>query len=102
MKYCNRCQILKYPDHFSKNIRTKDALQQYCKLCNSDLSRELNNKRRLYGATVFRKRKECQDCFKVQSIANFGKKTSSADGYQSYCKPCWRTRVKHARARLTA
>jgi len=34
------------------------------------------------------KEKQCRSCQKVLEISQFCKKAASADGYQSYCKPC--------------
>lgn len=102
MKYCKKCHKGKSIKNFSKNIRKKDGLQPYCKACNKIANKKNNDNRRQFGPTIKRLEKFCNDCKTYKPTSRFGKKTSSADGYQSYCKLCWSIRVQRAYAKFKA
>jgi hypothetical protein len=99
MKYCKKCHKGKRFNNFSKNIRSHDGLQRYCKQCNKVANKKNNDERRMFGPTINRLEKFCNDCKTYKAISRFGIKTSSADGYQSYCKPCWSKRVQRIQAK---
>lgn len=40
--------------------------------------------------------KVCPDCRLEKPISQFGKRSSSLDKHNLYCKPCWRVRTKKA------
>lgn len=46
--------------------------------------------------------KVCLDCKAEKPISQFGKRSSSLDKHNSYCKPCWRVRTKEAQKRHLA
>lgn len=102
MKYCKKCHKGKPETAFSKNIRSYDNLQRYCKKCNKIDNKRNNDHRRIFGPSIIRFEKFCNDCKTYKKVDKFGKKTSSADGYLSYCRPCWNARVQRNKAKNRA
>jgi hypothetical protein len=55
------------------------------------------------GPTLIRDSKVCKDCGLKKPITQFYVKNKhSADGYGSYCKPCWVKRVQMSISRSKA
>ena len=103
MKYCGRCKKEKDFSEFGKRAMSKDKLQAWCKPCLNKSNQEQALKRKANGPTIVRISKVCHTCGLKKPITQFHvKRGYSADGYGSYCKPCWTIRVTRNRARLKA
>lgn len=89
MKVCTKCNIEKESTEFHKRSGSKDSLQSWCKICLRADNRRMEAFRYRNGPTIIRDAKVCQRCMNKKPISQFPKKRSSADGYASYCKPCW-------------
>lgn len=93
MKNCTSCNIQKPFDEFYKNNKTSDRLTQKCKSCQKAYYKGYNASRKAAQARYEVKSKVCRQCGLEKPISQFGKKTTSLDKYNIYCKPCWRTRT---------
>lgn len=103
MKYCGKCQTEKPLTDFSKRKLSKDGLQIWCRTCLNSETLKNAVSRKQNGPTIQRDSKVCFTCGLKKPITQFHRKRGySADGYGSYCKPCWTTRVKGSRARVKA
>ena len=89
-KICTKCKIEKDGSLFFKNARSKDKLQSWCKVCHK-VANQTTAKYRLQNGYKFdRVDKVCAKCNNRKPIGQFYQKRGySADGYGSYCKPCW-------------
>lgn len=94
MKKCSNCGETKEYSEFHKRSNGKDGLQVWCKVCLLADNRRMYAHRYKNGPTIIRESKVCNDCNLKKPINQFYKKNSSADGYGSYCKPCWVKRVQ--------
>jgi hypothetical protein len=100
MKKCIRCNEWKFPLGFSRNAKSKDYLQNYCKPCARQYFKEYTEKRKADGVLVEVTSKVCAECNVEKPVSQFGKRTVSKDGLNSYCKPCWRNYLNRRKARL--
>ena len=93
-KYCGKCKTLKENESFYKLSTSKDKMQNWCKVC-MDISNKANKEKRLIeGPSIIRDAKVCCDCNTRKPINQFHvKRGYSADGYGSYCRPCWLKRT---------
>lgn len=89
MKKCYKCKAEKPLDSFAKRTVSPDGKQLWCKECMNVRNSALAFKRSTLGPTIFRDSKICNKCDTRKPISQFYVKRSSADGYGSYCKPCW-------------
>lgn len=89
MKKCKKCNEWKFPPGFSRNQKSKDYLQNYCKPCAREYFREYTQKRKDEGPLVDVQSKVCVSCNIEKPRSQFGKRTVSKDGLNNYCKPCW-------------
>jgi hypothetical protein len=96
-KKCPRCEEIKEFSMFYKSKKLKDGIQSYCKKCHDSLDAATRIRRMKSGPTIFRDSKICKICNNKKPISQFGKRTNSADGKLSYCKPCWTEYVKRAK-----
>ena len=93
MKKCLVCKTDKPADEFYKNKRAKDGLTDRCRTCQSAYYKGYNASRKAAQPRYEVKSKVCRTCGLEKPISQFGKKTTSLDKYNIYCKPCWRTRT---------
>ena len=94
MKYCTKCGETKEFKDFHKMTRSKDGLQNWCKVCLRGANKVLYASYSKNGPTIVRTSKTCQRCKSIKPVSQFAKKGSSADGYTPYCKPCWVIKIR--------
>ena len=100
LKLCLRCNEEKNTSSFWRNKTSKDGLQQYCITCQKEHNNRYAQDRKRNGPTIKgRDSKVCRLCNNQKPISQFGKRTGSADGKLSYCKPCWYQYVLRANAK---
>ena len=92
MKNCSVCNELKAFDEFHKSAKTSDGYTFRCKSCQSAYYKGYNASRKTAEARVEVKSKVCRECHLEKPISQFGKKSTSLDKHNIYCKPCWRIR----------
>lgn len=96
MKLCGKCNTTKDISDFPKSSKTKDGVQSWCRLCMNEYNAKKAEERKINGPSKIRHSKVCKTCGLEKPINQFHKKNGhSADGYGSYCKPCWSKAVKH-------
>lgn len=95
-KQCVKCKVVKTSGDFYKKTLAKDGLQTECIVCQRAADVEYRKNRRANGPSLIKDSKVCQLCFHKKPISQFGKRSDSADGKLSYCKPCWTAYVKRA------
>jgi hypothetical protein len=89
-KYCTKCDTEKNTSEYYKMTISKDGFQKWCKSCMLENYEVNKNKRLSNGPSIIRDSKVCRDCNTRKPINQFHvKRGHSADGYGSYCKPCW-------------
>ena len=89
MYKCPKCKIDKPKTEFHNSSTIKRGFAYYCKQCANDKNKIKRQKRREFGPTIFRESKVCFKCKNLLPISQFPKNRNTADGYVSYCKPCW-------------
>ncbi len=102
-KRCTNCKVDKNISEFYKLTNSKDGLQAWCKHCMNEAYKKKAAERFANGPSIIRDAKVCQDCNTRKPINQFYvKRGYSADGYGSYCKPCWvkRTVISQKKANL--
>jgi hypothetical protein len=94
MKYCAICNIKKPYEEFNKsNRKYGDGYGSYCRSCASHYY--FNKKRtEVIRHHIQRDSKICINCNKKKDITEFGKKISSQDGRNDYCKICWSMNIR--------
>lgn len=101
MKKCSKCEHIKDSSEFNKsNKNHKDGLFPHCKACQSTYYKAYNAARKAAGPRVTYQYKICRDCGLERPISQFGKKSTSLDKHNIYCKPCWRKRSLAAIRRM--
>ena len=100
MKVCSICMVEKDINEFHKSKKTLDGYVVRCKSCVSAYYKGYNASRKAANARVDIKSKVCRDCHLEKPISQFGKRATSLDKYNIYCKPCWRTRTLAAIRRM--
>jgi hypothetical protein len=93
MKSCSVCKEQKFLNDFYKDKKTSDGHSFRCKACTNAYYKSYNASRKLAQARYEVKSKVCRTCGLEKPISQFGKKSTSLDKHQIYCKPCWRNRV---------
>lgn len=96
MKICTTCKLEKPLNEFYKNNATSDGLCFKCKLCQNAFYKAYNASRRDAKAKVHVQSKVCRQCGLEKPISQFGRKSTSLDKHQIYCKPCWREKTYKA------
>jgi hypothetical protein len=94
MKLCTKCEVIKESSEFHKRLIAKDGLQSWCKICLRADNKRMEGNRYKNGPSIIRDAKVCQRCMTKKPVSQFPKKGSSADGYASYCKPCWVIKIR--------
>ena len=94
MKLCKKCGETKEYGEFHKMTKSSDGLQHWCKVCLNSHNNLMIELRKKNGPTVTRTSKTCQRCKNLKPVSQFAKKTGAADGYVSYCKPCWVIKIR--------
>jgi len=95
MKYCAMCNIEKPYNQFNKaNRKYGDGYNSYCRACASHYY--FSRKALLQKRQVFIEHKECRFCGIDYNISEFGKMKTTDDGYNDYCKICWRKTILKA------
>lgn len=94
MKYCSKCDQTKELIEFNKSNRNhKDGAYPYCRSCQSAYYKTYNQARKAAESKVVTTSKVCRDCGLEKPIGQFGKKSTSFDKHNIYCKPCWRKKT---------
>jgi adenine-specific DNA methylase len=95
MKFCGICNEDKPYEDFNKaNRKYGDGYNSYCRKCQSlyyFARKELRQKNQVYLES-----KECSTCKNIKPISEFGKLSTSDDGYNDHCSKCWRRRILKA------
>jgi hypothetical protein len=63
------------------------------------MTRERRQRRIESGPTIIRTSKVCAKCWNLKPVSQFSKYRGSADGFVSYCKPCWVVITQKAQAK---
>lgn len=101
VKKCSRCFQEKSYTEFNVDNKTHgDGFQGYCKECQSTYYKAYNSARTEANAISYPQSKVCLDCSLDKPISQYGKRSISLDKHNSYCKPCWRARVKKATRKM--
>lgn len=101
MKQCTKCEQIKESSEFNKaNANHKDGLYPHCRACQSAYYKAYNAARKAADPKVTYQYKKCRDCGLERPINQFGKKSTSLDKHNIYCKPCWRKRSLAAIRRM--
>lgn len=101
MKKCTKCEQIKDVSEFNKaNANHKDGLYPHCRACQSAYYKAYNAARKAASPTVTYQFKTCRDCGLERPINQFGKKSTSLDKHNIYCKPCWRKKSLAAIRRM--
>lgn len=100
VKKCALCFNEKEVTEFSvTNNKYGDGRSSYCKPCQSAYYKAYNASRKAAQAKLTPQSKSCRSCGLDKPIAQFGKKETSLDKHNIYCKPCWRQMVLKAQRR---
>lgn len=101
VKKCARCfQDKSFTEFNIDNKNRGDGFQGYCKPCQSAYYKTYNTARAEAQAKTYPQSKVCLDCRLEKPISQYGKRAISLDKHNSYCKPCWRLRVKAATRKM--
>ena len=101
MKKCSKCEHIKDLSEFNKsNANHKDGLYPHCRACQSAYYKAYNARRKEAKPDSMPMFKVCRDCGLERPINQFGKKSTSLDKHNIYCKPCWRKRSLAAIRRM--
>lgn len=89
------CNIKKPYEQFNRASRKYgDGYNSYCRSCASHYY--FSRKALLQKGQVFIEHKECRFCGIDYNISEFGKMKTTDDGYNDYCKICWRKTILKA------
>jgi hypothetical protein len=92
MKYCAMCNIEKPYDQFNKaNRKYGDGYNSYCRACSSHYY--FSRKAMSQKSQMYIEHKKCRYCGIDYKISEFGKMKTTDDGYNEYCKICWRKTI---------
>jgi protein-arginine kinase activator protein McsA len=94
MKKCSNCKTEKAVTEYSLSKATKDGFQHICKECYKTISKAFAASRSEAKQSIHVQSKVCLDCGLDKPSSQFGKRSTSLDKLNSYCKPCWYSRVK--------
>ena len=96
---CPKCDEFKLFNEFHNSKRSLNGLQYYCKVCQNEKSKNQREHRKIHGPSVIITAKVCAKCKNKKPVSQFPIKRDAADGYVSYCKPCWLNVTKKAQQR---
>ena len=102
MKKCSGCFIDKPVTEYYLNKKNKDGFQAMCKPCYKGYLKTWHDSRKEEPAKVIPEFKTCRDCGLKRPIGAFGKRSSTADKKNIYCKQCWKIRCKKAMRKMNA
>jgi hypothetical protein len=102
MKQCTLCKEAKPLSEYYKNSKAADGYTFRCKVCTSSYYKGYNASRKAANARVDIKSKVCRECGLEKPVSQFGRKETSLDKYNIYCKPCWRIRCAKAMRKMYA
>lgn len=103
MKTCSKCQTDKALSEFNKNSTGYgDGHMYYCKACQKAYYKAYMDAMKDAEPTVKVSSKVCRECGLEKPISQFGKKSTSPDKHQIYCRPCWRQKVLIAQRKFNA
>jgi hypothetical protein len=98
VKYCKKCDTTKESSEFNK--KKESYLQAWCRECYSTYYKAYNALLTASEAKVHVESKVCQDCGLQKPRSQFGKRETSPDKLNTYCKPCWRIRSYNATRKM--
>ena len=89
------CNIEKPYEQFNRASRKYgDGYNSYCRSCASHYY--FSRKAMSQKGQVYREHKKCLECKEKKQISEFGKLSTSEDGYNDYCSVCWRKKILKA------
>ena len=89
------CNIEKPYEQFNRASRKYgDGYNSYCRSCASHYY--FSRKAMIQKGQAFIEHKECKFCGIDYNISEFGKMKTTDDGYNDYCKICWRKTILKA------
>ena len=93
--HCPDCDTDKPVDDFNRNKKTWSGRESYCRQCKSKRAKTHKRdpegrKRKMAERAEMLKRgiRQCNTCNQVRPLGDFGKHTTSSDGYRYNCKLC--------------
>jgi hypothetical protein len=98
MLKCNVCFVEKQLNEFYDSNSSRGK-QYMCIPCYKAYFKAWREARTAKAQSVHVQSKVCNDCGLERPIGHFGKRSSSLDKHNSYCKDCWRVRTKAAQKR---
>ena len=99
-KLCPDCGQTKPAVEFRRNARTNDGLAAYCTTCFKVRDKASYRRRRAAEGKVVQERlrldgfKRCAQCGEVKPLSDFHRAKSQSGGYNCYCRPCRKQRVR--------
>lgn len=93
VKTCSACNIEKPLEQFKRHGNAPDGRMRYCLKCYYARMAKASSNKKV-------DEKICLECGESLTKKLFGKHSLAADGLQSMCKPCQRTRKKIERRAL--
>lgn len=94
MKKCSSCKVEKPISEFNNSNGSKDGKQYMCITCSSAYIKGWVAHRSLLQPVVNGSSKTCYDCKSEKPLSQFGKKATTKDKLNIYCKECWNIRCK--------
>jgi hypothetical protein len=102
MKTCVKCFTEKPVTEYSTDKKSSDGFFSYCKQCQSAYMKAYMASRSEAKQSVVHQSKVCYDCGLEKPISQFGKKSTSLDKHNVYCKRCWYLRCKKSMEKANA
>ncbi len=91
-KVCARCQSIKRFTEFNINRKSSDGVSSWCKECNRERSRELQETKKNpssdHTSASGLNFKACVRCGETKSLEEFYQNKRTKDGKNSWCKRC--------------
>ena len=88
-KICNKCNISKTLDNFSKDKYKKNGYRGECKICDSKRKNKNKNKNNTDNNTnIISNEKICSNCNVLKNLEDYHKDKSKKDGFRNQCKKC--------------
>jgi len=102
MLRCNQCMQDKLVTEFYNANNNKRGTQYMCIECYKTYFKSWREIRTEKPQSQYPQSKRCLDCKRDKPISQFGKRSSSLDKHNQYCKPCWNIRTKIAQKKSRA
>ncbi len=99
---CSNCKTEKPISEYYNANNTKYGKQGMCIPCYKAYFKAWRASRNDKPQSVHVDSKVCLDCGLERPISQFGKKSTSLDKHNIYCKECWRQRCKGAQRKYYA